>query len=41
MEEYRRLCRLEDNVKMDLKDTGVDVMNLIGSVQDKDLEESL
>jgi len=27
MEEYRRLCRWEDNIKMDLKEIGVDVMS--------------
>ena len=25
MEEYRRLCRWEDSIKMDLKEIGVDV----------------
>jgi hypothetical protein len=27
MEEYRRLCRWEDNIKMDLKEIGVDVIS--------------
>ena len=27
MEEYRRLCRWEDDIKMDLKEIGVDVMS--------------
>ena len=27
MEEYRRLCRWEENIKMDLKEIGVDVMS--------------
>ena len=27
MEEYRRLCRWEDNIKMDLKEIGVDMMS--------------
>ena len=33
MEEYRRW---EDNIKMDLKEIGVDVMNWIVLVQDRD-----
>ena len=36
MEEYRRLCRWEDNIKMDLKEIGVDVMNWVDSTQDSD-----
>ena len=31
MEEYRRLCRCEDNIKMDLTEIVGDVMNLISS----------
>jgi hypothetical protein len=27
MQEYRRLCRWLDNIRMDLKEIGVDVMN--------------
>ena len=29
MEEYRRLCRWEDNIKMDIKEIGVDVMSYL------------
>ena len=38
MEEYRRLCRRENNDKMDLKELriGVAVRSCIDSVQDKD-----
>jgi hypothetical protein len=27
MKEYRRLCRWEDDIKMDLKEVDVDMMN--------------
>jgi len=27
MEEYWRLCRCEDNIRMDLEEIGVDVMS--------------
>ena len=27
MQEYRRLCRYKDHIKMDLKEIGVNVMN--------------
>ena len=38
MEEYRRLCRWEDNIKMDLKTTGFNMMNWIESTQDRSVE---
>ena len=36
MEEYRRLCRWEENIKMDLKEIDVNVMNWMEIVQDLD-----
>ena len=36
MEEYRRLCRWEDNIKMDFKEMGVDVMNWMEIAQIRD-----
>ena len=38
MEEYRRW---EDNIKMDLKEIGVNVRNWIDSVQDRDYWRAL
>ena len=37
MKEYRRLCRWEDNIKMDLQEIGVDIMGWIVLAQDRDL----
>ena len=36
MEEYRRLCRWEDNIKMDHKGIVFDMMNWMGSAQNGD-----
>ena len=34
MEEYRRLCRWENNIKMDLNAIGDDMMNWMETTQD-------
>ena len=36
MEEYRGLCTWEDNIKMYLKEIGVDVMNWMVLAQNRD-----
>ena len=36
MEEYRRLCRWEDNIKMDRKEIGIDAMNWMELAHDID-----
>ena len=36
MEEYRRLCRCEENMNMDIKETGVHVMSWMELAQDRD-----
>ena len=37
MGEYRRLCRWEDNIKMDLKEIGVDLINYMRLAQNKEV----
>ena len=41
MEEYRRLCRWEDNIETDLKEMGVNTRNRFDSAQDRDYYEAL
>ena len=40
MEEYRRLCRWEDNIRKDLKEISINTRNWVDLVQDRGLLES-
>jgi hypothetical protein len=40
-EEYRRFCRWKDYTKMNIKQIGVDVTNLVELAQDRDHRKTL